>query len=76
MLSTRGGANTTDCLEPQKTYELIDDVVKLAFRQNFNEGSTRGPGPVIIKTGVFIYSYLMASKQMNSFLHRGLEILH
>lgn len=47
MLPPRGGTNTIDCLEPEKTYELIDDAVKLAFRQNFNEGATRGPGPVI-----------------------------
>jgi hypothetical protein len=74
MLPPRGGTNIIDCLEPEKTYELVDDAVKLAFRQNFNEGATRGPGPVIIKAGVFIYSYLMANKQINSFLFTGLEI--
>jgi hypothetical protein len=70
----RGGANIVDCLEPEKTYELVDDAVKLAFRQNFNEGAARGPGPVIIQTGVFIYSYLTANKQINSFLFTGFEM--
>lgn len=74
MLPPRGGMNIIDCLEPEKTYELVDEAVKLAFRQNLNEGATRGPGPVIIKAGVFIYSYLMANKQINSFLFSGLEI--
>ncbi len=74
MLPPRGGANIIDRIEPEKAYELIDDAVKLAFRQNFNEGTTRGAKPVIIKAGVFIYSYLMANKQINSFLFTGLEI--
>jgi hypothetical protein len=74
MLPPRGGTNIIDCLEPEKTYELVDDAVKLAFRQNFNEGATRGTGPVIIKAGVFIYSFIMANKQINNFLFSGLEI--
>ena len=74
MLPPRGGTNIIDCIESEKAYELIDDAVKLAFRQNFNEGTTRRAKPVIIKAGVFIYSYLMANKQINSFLFTGLEI--
>lgn len=73
-LPPRGGTNIIDCIEPEKTYELVDDAVKLAFRKNFNEGATRGARPVIIKVGVFIYSYFMATKQINNFLFKGLEI--
>ena len=74
MLPPRRKTDIINCLEPEKAYELVDDAVKLAFRQNFNEGTTRGAGPVIIKAGVFIYSYLMANKKINSFLFTGLEI--
>lgn len=62
------------CIEPGKSYEVIDDAVKLAFRQNFNEGATRGLKPVIIDAGVFFYSYLVAEKQINAFLFSGFEI--
>ena len=74
ILPPRVGMNIIDCLDPEKTYELVDNPVKLAFRQNFNEVATRGVGPVIIKAEVFIYSYLMANKQINGFLFTGLEI--
>lgn len=61
MLPPRGGTNILDCLSTSKIYEVVDNAVKLALRQNFNEGATRGPEPVIIQTGVFIYSYFIAN---------------
>jgi len=74
MLPPRRKTDIINCLEPEKAYELVDDAVKLAFRQNFNEGATRGHGSVIIKAGVFIYSYFIANTKINSFLFTGLEI--
>ena len=74
MLLLRGGKNIINCFEPEKTYELVDDAVKLSFRQNFNKGTTSGAKPVIINAAVFIYSYLISNKQINNFLFRGLEI--
>ncbi len=70
MPPPRRKTDIINCLEPEKAYELVDDVVKLAFRQNFNVGH----GSVIIKAGVFIYSYFVANTKINSFLFTGLEI--
>ena len=63
MLPPRsGGANIIDCLEPEKTYELVDDAVKLAVRQNFNE-VTRGRGPLIINVELlFIVTLCLIEK--------------
>jgi len=76
MLLPRGETNIINYIEPEKAYELVDNAVKLAFQQNFNEGKIGGSGAVIINTGVFIYSYLLATKQINNFLFKGFEILH
>jgi hypothetical protein len=56
ILRPRGGADTdiAVCLEPGKAYELIDDAVKVAVRQNFNELTRRGP--LIVNFAVVIYS--------------------
>ena len=62
MLPPRGGANIIDCFEPEKTYELVDDAVKLAVRQNFNE-VTRGRGPLIINVELlFIVTLCLIEK--------------
>ena len=57
-----GWFDIIDFIEPEKAYELVDEAVKLIFRQNFNEGKIRGSEVVIINTGVFIYSYLVDTK--------------
>ena len=57
MLPTRGGSDIAECLEPGKAYELIDDAVKVAVRQNFNEVTRRGP--LIVNFAVVVYSYLL-----------------
>ena len=62
MLPPRGGANIMECLKPDKAYELVDDAVKLAVRQNFNE-VTRGRGPLIINVELlFIVTLCLIEK--------------
>ena len=66
ILRPRGGADTdiAVCLEPGKAYELIDDAVKVAVRQNFNVAVRQNfneltrRGPLIVNFAVVIYSYL------------------
>jgi len=48
--------------------------VKRLFWQNFNEGVTRGLGPVIINSTVFFYRYLMAATKRNNVVFAGWEI--
>ena len=74
ILPPPGGTTIVDCIEPGKSYEVVDNAVKLVFRQNFNEGATRGLKPVIIDAGVFFYSYLVANNRINVFLFSGFEI--
>jgi hypothetical protein len=51
-----------ECLKPDKAYELVDDAVKLAVRQNFNE-VTRGRGPLIINVELlFIVTLCLIEK--------------
>lgn len=81
ILRPRGGADTDIalCLEPGKAYELINDAVKVAVRQNFNVAIRQNfneltrRGPLIVNFAVVIYSYLIANEPLNLFLFTGLK---
>ena len=76
ILPPRGGTDISDCFDPGKSYEVVDDATKLVIKQNFDEpamAAIHGREPVIINTVVFLYSYIMANQPIRKAIFSGIE---
>ena len=72
-----GGADNLleKCIDTKRTYELVDNKLKIIFFQNFkNVLSTNSSKAIIINLSTFVYLFIISNNKLVQFTLKGLQL--